>query len=281
MRTLLLACLLSLIPTIGVADSCPPGGKVRPYVIEFYSIASLPRAHDTLAPLVRELATRSKLCMSLRVFDTVSAFHDRFTAGEPDFAVTNPYLLANTRARTGYVTLLMDSKVRLQGALVVRRESRYRSLEDLRDVEIGVPAFNTFIASLLIRDELNRAGVPHRLVELGTHANVLRGVVRGRVEAGGVVQKALDVESPELTGSLRVLLRTPEQPSPPLVAHPRVPEADRQALVRAVMELSQEAEWRSALSDVWLADPVKAVYDRDYKHLERLKLQVEPTQAVR
>ena len=274
---------LLLSGSVAIAGgNCQTGAGGRPYVFEAIPLLSASRSHDLLAPLTRELATRSGLCLELRVPASVADFDAHFRAGMPDFAVANPQqLLISRRGAEAYVPLLRDAKARLVGLLVVRKDGPYNSLKDLQKSDIGVPSTTAFAAALLLRDLLNRAGIDHRLVELGTPASVLRGVLLGRVAAGGVVTGTLEAEPPDVTAGLRVMLQLPEQPSPMLAVHPRVGDAARQALVNAVVELSAEPAWRARLANVWLAEPVPADYGRDYQHLERLQLQLQPLPAVR
>ena len=258
-------------------EACKTQAGGRHYVLEAIPLASAPRTHEVLAPLARELAARSGLCLELHVPGSVSDFDSHFRAGMPDFAVANPnQVVASQRGPEPYVPLLRDAKARLVGLLVVRKDSPYVSLEDLQQREIGVPSTTMLASALLVRDLLNRARIQHTLVEMGTPASVLRGVLLGRVAAGGLIKDALEMESPELRANLRVMLQLPEQPPPALVAHPRVEAAARASLVQAVIDLAAEPAWRDRLSHVWLADPVAADYRRDYQGLERLKLQLTP-----
>jgi phosphonate transport system substrate-binding protein len=72
---------------------------------------------------------------------------------------------------------------------------------------------------------------------------------------------------------LRVIFETPGAAPHPLAAHPRLAEAQRKAITSAILKLREDATAAPLLQAVQMAEPVAADYVRDYKPLERLKLE--------
>ena len=106
-----------------------------------------------------------------------------------------------------------------------------------------------------------------------THTNVFRHVILGYAAIGGSNIAALNKEPQEVSSQLKIIYKTPEFPSPPLVAHPRVPKRLRQAVIDAVLKLAKSDEGLDILKSIRLSKPVKANYKRDYLPLERLELE--------
>ena len=109
-------------------------------------------------------------------------------------------------------------------------------------------------------------------VYVNTHSNTYRHVAIGLEAAGGGIRQTLTEEPEALRETLRVLLETPGVPAHPLSAHPRVPDAVRQAVAHAFMRMADDAQGQLMLKNVQMAAPTLADYARDYQMLERYGL---------
>lgn len=243
------------------------------------TLAVVPRSppavtHRQWAPLVERLAADSGLPLRLRVYAGFPAFEADLRRGAPDLAFLNPYQQLIAHAAQGYVPLVRSGARPLTGVLVVRHDSPVRTLDDLNDRDIAFPHPTAFAASLYMRALLeDKEKIRFRASYLSTHANVYRHVILGRVAAGGGVNQTLEREPPETQRALRVIYVTPPVPPHPLSAHPRLPAAEREALVRAILALGQRDDGRALLQRVDLAEPLRADHRRDYEPLERLRLE--------
>ncbi len=272
-RTVLCAAAaLALLPLVARADCV--GNKDAP---QAYRVDVVPQiAPATLfarwAPLLDNIGKIAGLCLELRIAATIPAFEQALMAGEPDLAFVNPYHLVMARRSHAYAPLIRDGKVKLSGVLVVRADSRVGSLQQLEGSKVAFPAPNAFAASLLIRADLAAKGIRIRPVYVKTHANVLRAVALGDMPAGGAVNNTLEREPESLRSHLRVAYETPSHAPHPFVAHPRIPAAQRDKLVRAFMQLAATPAGQKLLDDIQMPKPVTADYARDYAPLERLQL---------
>ena len=220
-------------------------------------------------PVIAELARRTGLEFELVRAPTIPDFERDYQSGHYDFAYLNPYHAA---AAKGYLPLVRDRKP-LQGILVVRRASRYRSARDLDGQTIAFPAPNALAASLLMRADLSRQiGIRFEPRYLTTHSLVYASVARGQVAAGGGVQQTFDAQPAALRAELRVVYRTRELPAHPIVAHARVPEAVRIKVRDALLAMGRCADGRARLARIPIEDPVPAGAD-DAALLEGLDLE--------
>lgn len=243
-----------------------------------YSFAVVPQfsptqLHQEWAPVLARLSRDAHLTLELKVSPSIPLFEAEFLKGTPDFAYLNPYHAVMARQAHGYQPLLRDRQG-LTGILLVQKSSPYWDASDLKDQALGFPAPNAFGASLYMRALLSETvKIPFESHYLGTHTNVFRHVLRGEVAAGGSIASAFDDEVPEVRDQLRIIFRTPEVASHPLVAHPRLPQSARQALTQAFLALTKDPAGRALLKDIRIPNPVLAHYERDYSPLERLNIQ--------
>src|SRR3990167_8350128 len=90
---------------------------------------------------------------------------------------------------------------------------------------------------------------------------------------GGSVGAAFNDEVTQVREQLRVIYKTPEVASHPVVAHPRVAERVRKSVTKAFLALEQDEAGRALLKGIRTPAPVVANYEHDYLPLEKLKLQ--------
>lgn len=225
------------------------------------------------APLLQRIGQQTTLCFDLHIAASIPDFEKSLFSGQPDLAFANPYHAVMARKGQGYIPLVRDDKELLSGLLVVRSDSPIRSPKDLDGKEVAFPAPNAFAASLLIRATLARQGVKIRPIYLKNHANVYRAVALGEVVAGAGVNNTLEREEPNLRNRLKPLYETPGYAAHPVLAHPRVPNRVREALINALIELARQSDGKSLLDAIQIPQPVRADYARDYGPLEALNLE--------
>lgn len=230
--------------------------------------------HRGWSPVVERLQRDSSLRIELKTHAGIPAFEEDFLQGRSDFAYMNPYHAVMARRAQGYVPLVRDGSQQLAGILLVRQDSPYKSVRDLDGGELAFPAPNAFGASLYMRALLaEEERIRFRPNYVSTHTNVMRHVLLGQAAAGGAVGATFAKEPAEVRALLRVLYETPGVAPHPLSAHPRVPARDREALAAALLQLGQEAEAAALLQSIQMPRPVRADYGRDYRPLERLRLE--------
>ena len=108
----------------------------------------------------------------------------------------------------------------------------------------------------------------------GSTKNAIMLVLLGKADAGVTVGPALDRETKNIRGQLRTLMESHEIPSPPLCAHPRVPDNVRAVLKKGVFTLAETPEGEALMSQVRMPAPTVADYERDYKPLESMDVKL-------
>ncbi|MBS7725343.1 phosphate/phosphite/phosphonate ABC transporter substrate-binding protein [Pseudomonas lalucatii] len=200
-------------------------------------------------PLIEQVRSASGIELVFKTAADIPAFEDALHRGDYDLAYMNPYHYSVFSRASGYNALAAQSPGRLKGLIVVRRDSRFKRLEDLAGEQMVFPSPAAFAASLLTRRELAARGIPVAVKFVRSHDSVYFNVQRGFAAAGGGVRRTLDSTSPAARESLRVLWQSPGYPPHPIAAHPRVGPARQLQVQQALIDLSASARGRQLLKN--------------------------------
>ncbi len=236
---------------------------------------SAARLAEMWVPLLQRLQALGGVPLKFATAKDIPAFEAGLAQDRYDFAYMNPYHFVAFSAQPGYHALARDRQERLQGIMVVAKDSPLGSLEDLAGQELVFPAPGAFAASLLTRAELEGRGIPFQARFVSSHDSVYLNVAKGHYAAGGGIRRTLEALRPEVRDALRVLWETEGYTPHAIAVSPRVPAAVAQAVLTALMALETEAPELlrgAALGPLTRAedsdwDDVRAL---DPKRLERL-----------
>lgn len=186
----------------------------------------------------------------------------------------NPYHAVMARVTQGYNPIIRDGKRKLTGILVTRKDSPIKRVEDLQGTRIAFPSPNAFAASLYPRALLTeQLGIQYAAAFAKTHTNSFRFALLRKTSASGGVYRTLRRERPEVQSQLRVIFETPSTPSHPIVVHKRVPIEVASAVQESIIALAKTNDGKAILKAILIPEPKPAIYERDYKPLQDLKLE--------
>lgn len=256
-----------------------PEGQNTPEFIKNrpnYILAVLPQfppveVYKRWTPLVERLSKELGINIQLKVYQKTQEFEADVLKGVPDFALVNPYFAIQAKGAQGYTPLVRDKKS-IRGIIFVRRDSPIDSIQRLNDKEVAFVGSKT-ICSLLLGYELSKGKIHFTPRYMGTSSNVYRAVILDKAPAGGTLDTSLKREPAAVGSQLRIIYETPMIASHPLMAHPRVSEGLRQAVLDTVLQLAGDKNNHNIFEEILMLKPVKADYQRDYAPLEKLKLE--------
>ena len=124
----------------------------------------------------------------------------------------------------------------------------------------------------MVRQVLSQEQVNLQLKQLfaGSSSNVYKTVLLGKASAGAVLDVDFETQPQDVKDQLKVMVTTPKMAPHPIAAHPRVPKDVREAVAAGVIRMWSEVGNQGLMRSVQLAEPVKADYKKDYKHLEAM-----------
>jgi phosphonate transport system substrate-binding protein len=160
--------------------------------------------------------------------------------------------------------------------VVVRRNSRFRSFEQLRGACLAYNEPGSHSGYNIVRWHLSRRGLPGtffgRLIEAGAHQSALRRVACENADAAAIDATVLETElheHPWLAERLRVIHTLGPSPIPPAIAAPHLPEGARLALREALLDLHHTEAGREILA-FGRCSRFAAVTDDDYAPIRRM-----------
>lgn len=242
-----------------------------------YSVGIVPqfeisRLHSIWRPVLNHLEEQTGFKFKIQGSPSIPDFEKALLAGEFDFAYMNPYHMVLANQAADYHPIIRDHGRKLQGVLVVRKDSPITDIKQLDGKSAAFPSPNALGASLLMRAELsNRHGVTIKPRYVKTHDSVYMNVVLGQTDAGGGVQKTLGKQKASVKDRLRVLYRTEKVEPHPLAAHPRINKNTVSQIQKALVDLGQTSSGQKLLSNIPVKKIGLASMD-DYLALKQMEL---------
>ncbi|MBL7251089.1 phosphate/phosphite/phosphonate ABC transporter substrate-binding protein [Alloalcanivorax sp. C16-2] len=223
-------------------------------------------------PLLTYLSERLPFDLRFATAPSIPEFERRLSQGRYDVAYMNPYHYVHFHEKPGYQALARERDKRLSGIIVVRHDSPIQRLQQLDDASLALPAPAAFAASLLPRALLPQQGIHPRVDYVNSHDSVYLAVSRGLFDAGGGVKRTLNNQPAAIREQLRILWQTPGFTPHAFAYHPRVPEASRQALLKALVDLHDQKEGHDLLDTLGFHALI-AANDSDWDDVRALKLE--------
>lgn len=246
---------------------------------ETYSVGVVPQqAAAVLAknwtPLLLYLERKTGVRLNFKTAPSIPEFERRLANGEYDLAYMNPYHYVVFSREPGYRALAKEKDTRLQGVVVVRKDSAITDIRQLAGKDLAFPAPGSFAASVLPRMQLKKMGIAFIPHFVASHDSVYYSVARGIYPAGGGVVRTLNSAPAEIRDQLRVLWNTDSYTPHALAVHPRVPETAREALAKVLSAMGSDSEAAEILQDLNMRgwEPGQ---DKEWDDLRKLPIDVD------
>lgn len=217
------------------------------------------RLFEAYQPLIDGInAQTSDFRVRLTTARDVASYTDLLTHRRLHFALLDPQDGLSAE-ENGYRPLAI-SENSVQGLVVVRRDSKIRSVADLRGATISFPAPTelaaTMMTKLLLKSlgvDVNRESNPRYV---GSQESSVMNVLHGMTAAGGVSAAAWSRLSakPEIAKQLEVRWRTEPLSGVGLLARGDMPEAHMRKMTRILLSLSDTEAGKSILRGLQISD---------------------------
>ena len=190
---------------------------------------------------------------------SIPNFEASINLGKFDFAYMNPYQVLQAIKKQEYVPLVRNGGRKLQGIIVVRKDSPFTTPELLDGKKIAFPSANALGASILVRAELReKFKIKILPVYVQTHSSVYLSVILGETAAGGGVLSTLDKQKPAVRNALKIIYKTRLAPPHAVMANSMVLRRQRGKVRRAFLEMAKTKEGRRLLEKIPMRDAVTA-----------------------
>ncbi len=166
--------------------------------------------------------------------------------------------------------------------VVVRRDSRFQSFEDLRGARWAINEPSSQSGCGVVRYHLATLGETRgffgNVIESGAHQISLRMIRAGKIDASAIDSTVLEQEfenDPALRSQVRVIGALGPSPIPPWVISNRLPSDIRQAARAVLLNMHADPEGQAVLAPGQWARFAR-VADHDYDRIREMARLAEP-----
>ncbi|ADL54794.1 phosphate/phosphite/phosphonate ABC transporter substrate-binding protein [Gallionella capsiferriformans] len=262
--------LALLLSTIGLARAAPPIQTLSVGIVPQQSVS---RLAEEWGPLLAEVSRRSGVTLVFRTAPGIPVFEERLVQGDYDLAYMNPYHYVIFHKSNGYQAFAKEQDRKIRGILVVKKDSRYHKLADLKGRTVVFPAPAAFAASILPQAEFSRRFIPVEAKFVASHDSVYRAVAAGLHEAGGGIQRTFEACPPEICDSLRILSETKAYTPHAFAAHPRVSAQTLARVQSAMISLGSDETGQRLLAPLAFKG-ISAAHDKEWNDIRALDIEL-------
>jgi phosphonate transport system substrate-binding protein len=229
-----------LLVWILVAGIQPAFSADKPLAFGVFPHLTARQTVETYRPLADTLEKHLRRQVVIYTARDFKTFIERTRQGEYDILLTAPHLAWLARQDAGYRPLLKYVQP-VRGLLVVKSGSPLDSLDTLRGRTVAT-ADPLAVVALALHAELAahglRRNIDYQTTNAGTHLNAAMQVINGRTDAAMVGLHPYNLMPPELRRQVHVLAETPPLSSLMYLSHPRLGDAEAQAVRQALREFA-------------------------------------------
>jgi len=220
-------------------------------------------------PICKYLSKQTGYRFVFKTAKDIPTFEKRLAAGEYDIAYMNPYHYTVFSIDPGYRAIAKETNKRIQGIIVVKKDSPYQSIAELSGKTLAFPAPAAFAASVLPRAYLKTNQIEISPQYVRSHDSVYLTVSKGLYPAGGGIQRTFNNMPESIRQQLRILWKTPGYTPHAFAVHPRLPAAVVRDTASALIAMSTNEEGGKLLKNLNF-NPIGSAKDEDWDDVREL-----------
>lgn len=267
----------------------PANQEMIPLRVAIAAVISPQGTAESYAPLLNYLSGELGRPVERIQRRTYTEINDLLRTGEVDlaFVCTSSYLIG--KDQFGLELLVapqVNGKVTYQAEMLVRAESPYQQLEDLRGHIFAFTDPTSFTGRVYPTYVLQKMGeTPQtffsRTFFTYSHDDAIRAVANGLADGASVDSLVLDFalkREPGLASKIRVIHTSDEFGMPPVVVSPNLRPQLKAELADLLLNMHLDPQGRSALAALGY-DRFVLVSDEDYQSARAIMFEVSPEEA--
>jgi phosphonate transport system substrate-binding protein len=224
---------------------------------------------ETWQPLINYISEHANIDVVFKTAKDIPTFEQRLAEGEYDIAYMNPYHFVVFHDSVGYRALARQIDKRIKGIIVVDANSDIVSLDDLNGKEIAFPSPAAFAATMIPSAYLKQQGILFTPRYVHSHDSVYLNVQRGFFNAGGGIIRTFNGVDDNTRSALRILWESDGYTPHAIATHPRITDTQRDALLTALLTLSEDEDNKQLLKNVGFKGFISSV-DEDWDDVRAL-----------
>ena len=222
-------------------------------------------------PILSYLQEKSGIELEFATTRNIPTYEKRLQDSTYDFAYMSPSQYTASHTESGYTAFAKAKGKRLQGIIVVEKNSPYRELKDLDGRELAFPS-NAFAATLVPLAYFKQIGIRVTPRYVSSHDSVYRNVAKGRYPAGGGVMRTFNNTASAVHDNLRILWTTGDYTSHAFAALPQVPADVVARLQQAMLDMDKDPRGQALLKAIQFKG-IETGQDRDWDDVRNLHIE--------
>ncbi|MBP8087219.1 MAG: phosphate/phosphite/phosphonate ABC transporter substrate-binding protein [Polaromonas sp.] len=246
------ALLLVICATGSVLAQTPGAASARtadkPYNFSPVNQHSLELTAMYWNPILKYVSDKSGVPLNLHLGRTSAETTAKVLSGEADFSFTN-HLFSPDRIKLGWTVFGRRQAPSVHGQIIVLADSPITSLAGLAGKDVAFPGPEALVAYKTTYGQLLEQKITAKPVFAGNLDAAFSQMVAGRVFAMGSNSQMTDEYAIREGRKFRVLWSSPAFNDLALMASPRVPRAQMQAVAKAFLGMHQDAQGKKILEE--------------------------------
>lgn len=246
------ALLLVICATGSVLAQTPGAASARtadkPYNFSPVNQHSLELTAMYWNPILKYVSDKSGVPLNLHLGRTSAETTAKVLSGEADFSFTN-HLFSPERIKLGWTVFGRRQAPSVHGQIIVLADSPITSLAGLAGKDVAFPGPEALVAYKTTYGQLLEQKITAKPVFAGNLDAAFSQMVAGRVFAMGSNSQMTDEYAIREGRKFRVLWSSPAFNDLALMASPRVPRAQMQAVAKAFLGMHQDAQGKKILEE--------------------------------
>lgn len=242
-----------------------------------FGIVPQQAAHKLAAawsPVLDYLTEKSGHRLQFATAPSIPEFEARCAKGEYDIAYMNPYHYTVYSENPGYRAFANQANKKIQGIMVVKKDSQITALEQLADKPLAFPAPAAFAASILTRASLQKNNIPFTPSYVYSHDAVYKAVASGNFAAGGGIMRTFKKIDPSVRDQLSIFWTSDKYTPHAIAALPDVQPQTVDAIRQAMAEMHQTDAGRALLKPLGFS-AIQPAQDSDWDDVRELMKHFE------
>jgi len=239
----------------------------RPLVFGVLNQQSPAKTAERWNPVLRYLGEATGLRFQLRMGATVQETNAMMGRGEFDLAFTNHNF---RREYDGvYKVIARWSGKPIYGVIAVNADSPIKTMKDLAGKRVAFPSKTAFVAYAVPMMALHASGITVETVLAGNQEGGLAQLKARQVDAAAANSRYLSHYAAQQGLRYREVFTSEAYAELPVIAHPRLPKAQVDAIQKALLAMHSDPRAADALAAADFGG-FEAATDKDYDNARRV-----------
>lgn len=253
----------------GCSDHHPPAGpqytqtgkpaaEFRVYRFAVHPLHNPQKLDQLFTPMMEYVNRRVPgVKLELEASNTYAHFEEKLKAGEPEFALPNPYHAVEARQWGYHVTAKMGNDADFRGIFLIRKDSGIRQPVDLKGRIVAYPAPTALAAAMMPQLYLTKHGINvNRDISnsyVGTHESSIMNVYLGQSAASATWPppwRVFQRNHPKEASQLTIAWQTETLVQNAVIVRNDVPASVVNAVRTVLAHMHEDAEGRAILAGI-------------------------------